>query len=134
MSKENTTHYVGLEIPAAWMTLFGKLARRLKMTTEAFLLQVLHGSFEVFSKKLGDIDPLAHAPAAAPLSETEQLHGYREVGLRIPLTDLLPLERVAAIRGVEPTVLVGEAVPIAILAHREFLKENPQYGYDEVTH
>ena len=130
MSKENATHYVGLEIPAAWMTLFGKLAGRLKMTTEAFLLQVLHGSFEVFSKKLGDIDP--HAPAPAPLSEAEKLGGYREVGIRVQLVDLQPLERVAAVRGVDPAVLVGEAIEIACKEHRKFLKENPQY--DEAKH
>ena len=115
---------VVVQLPKTWVTTFDKIAAELKLTRSEFVVQLL--------ASLGDLLPGQDGGETAPLSKEETEGGFRTIETAIPLADLVPLERVATIRGVDPAVLVGEAIAIACVVHREFLKENPQY--DETKH
>ena len=115
---------VVVQLPKTWVTSFDKVAAKVKLSRSEFVVQLL--------ASLGDLLPGQEGGETAPLSKEEIAGGFRTIGIAIPLADLVPLERVAAIRGTDPVVLVGESIAIGIQAHREFLKENP--GLDETKH
>ena len=112
-------------IPKIWMDAFDRIAESMKVDRPTFLLQLIARLAKSIATRFG-------GETAAPLSKEEIAGGFRTIGIAIPLDDLVPLERVAAIRGVDPVVLVGESIAIGIEAHRDFLRENPQY--DEAKH
>ena len=115
---------VALEIPGAWLTLFRKLALRMKLSTEDFLLQVIGRSHKAFSETLGGVDPLERAPV--PPSESEREGDYTEIGIRVPNAQLDPIEEVAALRGCHPADLVAGAIYMASLGYRAWLRDHPE--------
>lgn len=110
-------------IPKVWMDAFDRIAESMKVDRPTFLLQLIARLAKSIATR---------GKTVAPLSKEEIAGGFRTIGIEIPLADLVPLERVAAIRGVDPVVLVGESLAIGIQAHRDFLRENPDL--DEAKH
>ena len=112
-------------VPKVWMDVFDRIAARMKVDRPTFLLQLIARLAKSIATRLG-------GETVAPLSQEESAGGFRTIGIAIPLVDLVPLERVAAIRGTDPTVLIGESIAIGIEAHKDFLRENPDL--DEAKH
>ena len=113
-------------IPKVWMDVFDRIAESMKVDRPTFLLQLIARLAKSIATRFGGVTTIA------PLSKEEIAGGFRTIGIEIPLADLVPLERVAAIRGVDPVVLVGESIAIGIQDHRDFLRENPDL--DEAKH
>ena len=110
-------------IPKVWMDAFDRIAESMKVDRPTFLLQLIARLAKSIATR---------GKTVAPLSKEEIEGGFRTIGIAIPLADLVPLERVAAIRGVDPAVLIGESIAIGVEAHRDFLREHPDL--DEAKH
>ena len=112
-------------VPKGWMDAFDQIAESMKVDRPTFLLQLIARLAKGIATRFG-------GETAPPLSKEEIEGGFRTIGIAIPLADLVPLERVAAIRGVDPVVLIGESIAIGVEAHRDFLREHPDL--DEAKH
>ena len=117
---------VVVQIPKTWLTTFGKIAAKVKLSRSEFVVQLL--------ASLGDLLPGQEGGETAPLSKEETEGGFRtiEIAIPIPIADLVPIETAAALRGVDPSILIGEALARGIAAHPDFLKKNPDP--DETKH
>ena len=95
---------VVVQLPKIWLTTFDRVAAKLALGRSEFVVQLL--------ASLGDLMPGQGGGESVPLSRQEIAGEFRTIAIAIPIADLVALDRVAAIRGVDPVILVGESIAI----------------------
>ena len=104
-------------IPKIWMDMFDTIAAKRQLDRPTFILQLIARQAQTIATRVGG--------ETAPLSSEETEGEFRTIVIEIPIADMVPIDTAAALHGVDPSILIGEALARGIADSPRFPLRKP---------